>query len=125
MQALLPEQFKALEPWVAEWSIPHECGRFNKRVASSMRDIDTFVAAVFPRIEEIVDFLNQIPTADPDTLKPAERRLFDLALMCMEATIPSDLGWEINDIEDAWPPQRLGFQYPGVFPEPDNRRTDV
>ena len=120
-QALLPEQFNALEPWVADWSIAHEAGRFNKRVSTPPRQLDRFVAAVFPRIDEIVDFLNLIPTADPDTLQPAQRRLFDLALMCMEASIPSDLGWEGNDIADAWPAQRLAFLPPSVFPEPANR----
>lgn len=120
-RALLPQQFTALEPWVAEWSIAHEAGRFNKRVSTPPRELDRFVAAVFPRIEEIVDFLNLIPGADADALPPTERRLFDLALMCMEASIPSDLGWEGNDIEDAWPAQRLTFFAPSLFPEPANR----
>ena len=31
---LLPQQFAALEPWVAEWSIAHEASRFNKRVST-------------------------------------------------------------------------------------------
>ncbi len=121
--ALLPEQFSMLEPWVAEWSIPHEAGRFNKRVSTPPRQLDRFVSAVFPRIEEIVDFLNAIPTANPDALRADERRLFDLALMCMEASIPSDLGWEGNDIEDAWPANRLTFLAPSLFPEPANRSS--
>lgn len=121
-QRVLPEQFGDLEPWVEEWSIPHEAGRFGKRVSSPLRALDKFVAAVFPRIEAIIDFLNRIPTANPDSLRPEERRLFDLALMCMEAAIPSDLGWEQNDIEDAWPPQRLTFLEPSIFPEPANRK---
>ncbi len=120
-RALLPQQFAALEPWVADFSIAHEAGRFNKRVSTSPRELDRFVATVFPRIEEIVDFLKQIPGANPDALQPTERRLFDLALMCMEASIPSDLGWEGNDIEDAWPAQRLTFFAPSLFPEPANR----
>lgn len=119
---LLPQQFQALDPWVADWSIAHEAGRFNKRLATPARELDRFVGAVFPRIEEIVDFLNRIPTADPDSLIPAERRLFDLALMCMEASIPGDLGWEGNDIEDAWPAERLSFLAPSRFPEPANRK---
>ncbi len=118
----LPQQFQALEAWVADWSIAHEAGRFNKRLATPTRELDRFVGAVFPRIEEIVDFLNRIPTADPDALNPAERHLFDLALMCMEASIPADLGWEGNDIEDAWPAGRLTFLAPSLFPEPANRK---
>ena len=119
---LLPPPFHALEPWVADWSIAHEAGRFNKRLATPARELDRFVGAVFPRIEEIVDFLNRIPTNDPDTLNRAERHLFDLALMCMEASIPGDLGWEGNDIEDAWPAERLTFLAPSLFPEPANRK---
>ena len=53
---------------------------------------------------------------------PEERRLFDLAQTCMEASIPSDLGWETNDIEDAWPADRLMFMDPSFFPEPENRK---
>jgi hypothetical protein len=122
MNTALPAQFGALDSWVADWSIPHEAGRFNKRVSTPTSELDRFVAAVFPRIDEIIGFLNAIPTADPDTLKPEDRRLFDLALMCMEAAIPSDLGWEENDIEDAWPAQRLTFFEPSLFPEPANRK---
>ena len=122
MNTSLPAQFQALEPWVAQWSIPHEGGRFNKRVSTPTQDLDRFVGAVFPRIDEVIGFLNAIPTADPDVLKPEERRLFDLALMCMEAAIPADLGWEENDIEDAWPAQRLTFFGPSFFPEPANRK---
>ena len=121
---LLPPPFHALERWVADWSIAHEAGRFNKRLATPARELDRFVDAVFPRIKEIVDFLNRIPTADPDSLEPAERRLFDLALMWMEASIPGDLGWEGNDIEDAWPAERLTFLAPSLFPEPANRKRE-
>ncbi|MEI6382057.1 MAG: hypothetical protein WCO80_00265 [Betaproteobacteria bacterium] len=117
----LPSEFKAFEKWVPEWSIPHEAGRFNKRVSTPVEQINLFVEDVYPHMEKIIDFLNQIPTSDPDQLKPPERRLFDMALMWMEASIPADLDWEINDIEDAWEPKRLEFFNPSYFPEPTNR----
>lgn len=117
----LPAPFKALEPWAAEWSIAHESGRLAKRLSSGTAELNQFVAAVFPRIEEIIAFLNLIPGNDPDALRPEERRLFDMALTCMEAVIPSDLGWETNDIEDSWPVNRLSFLPPSIFPEPENR----
>lgn len=118
----LPEPFKALEPWVEEWSIPHEAGRLGKRLSAGTSELNRFVEAVFPRIEEIIGFLNRIPGNDPDALSPEERRLFDMALTCMEAVIPSDLGWETNDIEDSWPARRLEFLPPSIFPEPENRQ---
>lgn len=120
MTTSLPAAFRELEPWVAEWSIPHEAGRFNKRVSSPPRALDAFVRAVMPRMDDVVGFLNTLPNT-PDALKPEERRLFDLALMCMEASIPGDLGWDTNDIEDAWPAQRLTFLEPSWFPQPPNR----
>ena len=119
----LPAAFSALEPWVAEWSIHDEDGRFNKRVSSPMPALDAFVKAVHPRIEEMIDHLNTLPTANPDTLQPEQRRLFDMALMWMEASIPFDLDWEENDIEDAWPAQRLSFLEPSRLPVPTNRGT--
>jgi len=122
---LLPAAFAALDAWVADWAIPHESGRFNKRVSTPPRQLDKFVGAVMPRIEEIIDYLNTIQTANPDALKPEERRLFDLALMCMEASIPADLGWEGNDIEDAWPAARLTFFAPSLFPMPQNRQEEA
>ena len=118
----LPESFKALEPWVAEWSIPHESGRLGKRLSAGTKELNQFVGAVFPRIEEIINYLNGIPGNDPDALRPDDRRLFDMALTCMEAVIPSDLGWETNDIDDSWPANRLSFLPPSLFPEPDNRK---
>ena len=121
-QTTLPAPFKALEPWLEAWSIPHEAGRLGKRLSADVDELNRFVNAVFPRIEEIVDFLNGLPAKDPDALRPEERRLFDLALTCMEAVIPSDLGWETNDIEDSWPAHRLQFLPPSIFPEPENRR---
>lgn len=120
---LLPEPFRELEPWVAQWSIHDEHGRFHKRLSTPVSQLNRFVEAVHPRIEAIIDHLNTIPTADPDTLTPAQRRLFDLALMWMEASIPGDLDWEDNDIEDAWPADRLTFLNPSRLPEPDNRRS--
>ena len=124
MHTTLPAPFAQFECWVAQWSIPHEGGRFNKRVSTPLAEINAFVEAVYPRIDEIVEFLNGLNTNNPDALKPDERRLFDLALTWMEASIPSDLDWEGNDIEDAWPAQRLTFFGPSAFPEPANRLAE-
>ena len=118
----LPAPFKALEPWVGEWSIPHESGRLAKRMAAEPGELNRFVAAVFPRIEEIVDFLNKLPGNDPDALRREDRYLYDMALTCMESVIPSDLGWETNDIDDSWPVHRMSFLAPSIFPEPENRK---
>jgi hypothetical protein len=121
MSTELPAGFRALEPWVAEWAIPFEGGRFEKRVSASPAALDAFVHAIFPRIDEIIGYLNGLGDVEPNALAPPDRRLFDLALMCMEGTIPSDLNWEITDIADAWPPERIEFLAPSALPAPANR----
>ena len=121
----LPAAFAALEPWVADWSLMDEHGRFNKRLATPPRELDRFVNALLPRIDEIVAYLNTLPGADPDALTPPDRKLFDLALMWMEASIPHDLGWESTDIEDAWPANRLTFFGPSRLPTPANRMEEA
>lgn len=121
MSTSLPAGFADLEPYVADWSIPHEAGRFHRRVSVTPEELDRFVSAVFPRVDAMIEHLNRIPTNDPDTLAPPERRLFDLALTVMECVIPSDLDWDRTDILDAWPPHRMDFLDPSLFPIPANR----
>jgi hypothetical protein len=118
----LPLAFKNFEKWVPNWSIPHESGRFNKRVSTEMFDLNDFVVMLQGSVEQMIDHLNTLPTTDPDLLDPENRRLFDLVLMWMEASIPFDLDWDENDIEDAWPAARLTFLKPSYFPEPFNRK---
>ena len=117
----LPPAFKDFEKWVPDWSIPHEAGRFNKRVSSPMEDLHKFVNALQAKVEEMIDYLNTQTVNDPDLLDSDHRRLFDLVLMWMEASIPFDLDWDVNDIEDAWPANRLEFLKPSYFPDPLNR----
>lgn len=119
--ASLPVGFADLEPFVADWSIADEAGRFNRRVSVAKADLDRFVGAAFPRVDAMIEHLNRIATNDPDTLAPPDRRLFDLALTVMECVIPSDLDWDRTDILDAWPPHRLDFLDPSRLPTPANR----
>jgi hypothetical protein len=72
----LPLAFKSFEKWVSDWSIPHESGRFNKRVSTEMSDLNDFVVALQGAVEQMIDHLNTLPTADPDLLDPENRRLF-------------------------------------------------
>jgi len=118
----LPLSFKDFEKWVPDWSIADEAGRFNKRVSSDMEALHKFVTALQAHIEDMIDYLNTQTVNDPDLLDSDHRRLFDLVLMWMEASIPFDLDWDVNDIEDAWPAHRLAFLYPSFFPDPLHRK---
>jgi hypothetical protein len=47
----LPLAFKNFEKWVPNWSIPHESGRFNKRVSTEMFDLNDFVVMLQGSVE--------------------------------------------------------------------------
>jgi hypothetical protein len=105
---ILPPAFRDLIPYVAEWSLAREQDRAVKRVSSDMGKLRAFQQVVGARMEAIIAHLNQLPN-DPDTLPAADKRLFDLARMAMEASAPIDLEWSRADIEDVFPMERVGF----------------
>ena len=43
--ALLPEEFADLEPFAADWCLPSERARYEKRLASSMAEMQAFYDA--------------------------------------------------------------------------------
>jgi hypothetical protein len=104
----LPPNFADLDLYVEGWSLPSEKDRAIKRIASSMSDLRNFHKAVFPRLDAIIDYLNTFPN-DPDELPAAEKYLYDLSLMAMEAAAPIDLGWTSPDIDDVFPIERFEF----------------
>ena len=111
-ERLLPAEFSDLESLAAEWSLRSEEERCNKRLTTSMVKLKAFHAIGFPRVEAVIAHLNPFPN-DPATLPAAERRLFDLTLMIMEAAAPIDLEWPTPDITDTFPIERFEFLTPG------------
>lgn len=56
--------FPELEKFVAAWGLPTAHERLIKRSNTSLDEIQTFYDAITPRLEEIIDFLNQYPVDD-------------------------------------------------------------
>jgi hypothetical protein len=104
-EAVLPPAFADLDRF-RDWMLPTEEGRHRKKVASDLETVQAFYAAVFPRMEAIIEHLNARPW---DTLGPADRNLFLLACALMEVSHPVELGWKTTDIEDAFPTDRVQF----------------
>jgi hypothetical protein len=87
-QGLLPQQFKDLEPFVSAWALATEKERTEKRYASTMAELQAFYDAMLPRMEAILDYLQQF-TLDK---MPAEvKRLFYLSLSMAEVASPVEL----------------------------------
>ncbi|MBL8342647.1 MAG: hypothetical protein JNL30_14355 [Rubrivivax sp.] len=80
----LPAGFEDLETQAAERALESEQARYNRRIATPMAELQRSYDAVFPRLGDIMRFLSQHP-ADTAELEPRVRRLFYLALACVEA----------------------------------------
>lgn len=61
-----PAQFSALEPF-AGWALPTERERYDKRVASTMEELQSFYDAAFAHFQDALTYLDQFPLdAMPD-----------------------------------------------------------
>lgn len=106
---ILPPAYAALAPFVTKWARETEQERFKVRLATSRDEISVFYDAIFPHMDAILTELAAYP-ADSfrDLPKPIET-LYRLALAFMEASHPIDLRWQGNDIDDAFPADRVHY----------------
>ena len=84
---LLPPAFAGLEAFV-DWSLDSESERLQKRLASTMEDIQAFYSAMLGRIEEALDYLNGFPL---DQLPEPEQRLLNMTLSLAEIWVAVEL----------------------------------
>jgi hypothetical protein len=78
--AVLPEPFHDLEPFIA-WALATESERMSKRQTSEMAEIQAFYGAIFPRMPEIIAYLNDFAL---DAMPEAATRLMYLTLSLAE-----------------------------------------
>ena len=112
MSNAFPELFGDLTPMAQEWALPSENSRFHKRVSTDVETLRTIYMNIYPRLDAILGYLASLGDVAPEQMAPEDRRLLDFATTIMEASIPFDLDWETNDIEDAFSPTRFEFVGP-------------
>ena len=79
---LLPREFTDLEPLAqAGWCLATERERTKKRRTSTTEELHAFYAAVRPRLEKALDYLDQFSL---DTMQAKEQNLFNLTLSMTE-----------------------------------------
>jgi hypothetical protein len=61
---LLPEQFADLEPFAQTWVLPTANERCQRRLESSMEEMQAFYKATLPRGDEMFDYLDQFDFED-------------------------------------------------------------
>ena len=69
MPTTLPSDFADLEPF-AEWALATERARYDRRLASTMDELQAFYDAAFPRMDDAMSYLEQFSMdAFPDDAK--------------------------------------------------------
>lgn len=71
----LPAGFDDLEVWVADWALPTENERYEKREASTFAEIQAFYDAIVPRSEAATAYLDRLSL---DALSPEDKNLLNL-----------------------------------------------
>lgn len=103
-EQIFPDEFMDLAEWGEEWIIADVEERYLKRINTDLDKIREFYTAAFPRLRDIMEYLDRYPL---DGMPPEAKRLFDLALTIMEMSHPIDLNWKAGDIDDHFPSERF------------------
>ena len=72
---MLPEAFADLEPFAETWCLATEPERWERRLSTSLDDMQAFYDACFPRAEEAIAYCDQF---ELDALPPDATHLLQL-----------------------------------------------
>ncbi len=63
----MPPEFADLEPFATDWSLAGEDDRYNRRLSSTMEELQAFYDAVAPRARDALAYLKRLDLDDlPD-----------------------------------------------------------
>ena len=96
MPGTLPSEFADLEPF-AEWAIPTERARYDRRIASTMDEMQAFYDAAFPRMEDALTYLEQY---EMDALPDDAKRLLWLYCALVTVSFPVEV-WRQPRVPDS------------------------
>ena len=79
--AALPSEFADLERF-SDWCLPSEPERYQKRLNSSMPDMQAFYDAITPRAEEAIVYCDKFPLDDmPDDVSNLMHLLYSMIMV--------------------------------------------
>ena len=94
--ATFPAEFADLEPYAA-WAVPSEKARYNKRLSSTMDELQTFYDAAFPRMDAAATYLEQF---DMDAMPEDAQRLLWLYCALVTVSFPVEV-WRQPKVPDS------------------------
>jgi len=92
----LPPEFADLEPYV-DWSLETEAERYAKRLASTMDELQSFYDTAFPRLEDVLAYLDAL---DLNALPDDATRLLWLSYSLINASFPVEV-WRQPRVPDS------------------------
>jgi hypothetical protein len=96
MPTSLPSEFADLEPF-SDWCLRTEAQRYAKRLSSSMDEMQAFYDAAFPRLEEILTYLDRL---DLGALPPDAEQLLLLCYSLVNISFPVEV-WRQARVPDS------------------------
>jgi hypothetical protein len=96
MTMTLPPDFVDLELF-SDWCLATEAERYAKRLASSMEEMQTFYDAAFPRLDEVLGYLDEL---DLDALPEDAGRLLLLCYSLVNVSFPIEV-WRQARVPDS------------------------
>jgi len=93
----LPEPFADLEPFAATWCLETEKQRYDKRLASTMDEMQAFYDAAFPRLADALDYLDRYSL---DALPGDATQLLWLCYSLVQVSFPVEV-WRQPRVPDS------------------------
>jgi hypothetical protein len=85
---LLPSAFAELEQFAEIWCLPTETERWDRRVTSSMAEMEQFYNAFFPRLEDAIDYCDKFSLDElPDDATNLLYLIYSLVMVAMSVEI--------------------------------------
>jgi hypothetical protein len=109
----LPQQFAALQPFVADWALQSEGERLAKLTRTPIGELKVFYDAMLARADEMKRYLAGFKL---DAMPDDAATLLDLLLTFIETAHPIELGWSTTDIDDAFALDRMTVGRFTVYP---------
>ena len=94
--SLLPAEFADLEPF-AEWAVPTERARYQKRLSKTMDELQAFYDAAFARLDAGASYLEQY---DVDDMPDEAKRLVWLFCSLVTVSFPVEV-WRQPKVPDS------------------------
>lgn len=93
---VFPAGFEDLEP-LADWAVHSEAARYDKRMASTMDELQAMYDTVLPRMEAITEHLRGVPM---EGIGEADSRLLWLACAFITVSFPVE-AWRQPKVPDS------------------------